>query len=161
MLIETPEDLDNLLSELRAAGSDHQWVEAKKARGGLPQDLWKSLSAFANDGGGLVLLGVDEGRRAFDITGLEDAGATAALLQSLCSQAEPPFGPPSPPSCTRAEWFLPPTSRSFPREQQPCHFPHHGDVHQTSYIRVGDADMDLKPAEVDEILVAGRPNDFC
>ena len=149
MLIETPEDLDNLLSELRAAGSDHQWVEAKKARGGLPQDLWKSLSAFANDGGGLVLLGVDEGRRAFDITGLEDAGATAALLQSLPGQAEPPLRPAIATVVHTSGVVLAAHIPIVPQAQQPCHFPHHGDVHQTSYIRVGDADMDLKPAEVD------------
>ena len=59
--ITTVADLDRVLVQLRAVRSDHQWVEAKRARHALPDDLWTSLSAFANsDLGGLVLLGVAE-----------------------------------------------------------------------------------------------------
>lgn len=60
--IFTPEDLEGVLTQLRSVRADHQWVEAKRARTSIPDDLWTSLSAFANsDRGGLVLLGVDEG----------------------------------------------------------------------------------------------------
>ena len=60
MLIRTPEELDELLAQLRIVRGDHQWVEAKTSKERLPTDLWKSLSVFANRSGGIVLLGIDE-----------------------------------------------------------------------------------------------------
>ncbi|GIV08380.1 MAG: hypothetical protein KatS3mg019_0471 [Fimbriimonadales bacterium] len=48
-----------LLERLRQVGSDLREVEVKRAERQLPEQLWKTLSAFANARGGVLLLGVD------------------------------------------------------------------------------------------------------
>ncbi|WP_028667095.1 RNA-binding domain-containing protein [Runella zeae] len=45
-------------------------VEFKSALGGLPQDLWKTYSAFANSQGGIIALGIVEKKNVFTIEGL-------------------------------------------------------------------------------------------
>ncbi|MCC6174338.1 MAG: ATP-binding protein [Chloroflexi bacterium] len=50
--------LDQLL--LRLQEKESLELEFKTARGGLPRELWPTVSAFANTQGGWLVLGVDE-----------------------------------------------------------------------------------------------------
>ena len=159
MFVQSVDELEHLLVGLRAARGDHQWVEAKRARSAMPTDLWKSLSALANTGGGLVVLGVDEQRGVFAVTGVEDPAKTSADLQGLCSRAEPPLRP--------AISIIPHSDgavvighiSSVQRSNQPCHFPDRGPIQQSSFVRVGDGDVQLRPNEVEDMLAVRSPRD--
>ena len=49
-------------------------LEVKSARGGLPNSLWESYSAFANSDGGVIVLGVKENKDgSFFVEGLRDS----------------------------------------------------------------------------------------
>jgi ATP-dependent DNA helicase RecG len=81
-----------LIADLREEGSDTTSVEVKTAAGGMPGDLSRTISAFANTpGGGTVILGVDE-RSGFAVRGVYDAAQAQAALASMARQAlEPPI----------------------------------------------------------------------
>lgn len=52
--------------------SENKELECKEASGGLPKDMWETYSAFANSNGGVILLGINEKKGEFYITGLNN-----------------------------------------------------------------------------------------
>ena len=66
----TAKDLQQLIQQ---GEGDH--LEAKSSKGGFPDSLWESYSAFANTDGGIILLGVeeDDNRNLYIQKGLGDA----------------------------------------------------------------------------------------
>lgn len=85
------EPVIDLIASLREEGSDTTRVEVKSARGGFPEDLQRTLSAFGNTpGGGAVLLGFDE-KSGFAPVGVYDVADAQSRLAALARQAiEPP-----------------------------------------------------------------------
>lgn len=85
------ERLQSVLPTLRAAGTDLPRVEVKDASGGFPRSVLKSVSAFANWGGGLIILGLAE--PGFEPSGI-DAPRIASSLASACADSlQPPIRP--------------------------------------------------------------------
>ncbi|WP_051055825.1 RNA-binding domain-containing protein [Allocoleopsis franciscana] len=51
---------------------EDQDIEFKSADGGLPKDLWETVSAFANTDGGYIVLGVSESKGRLVISGVRN-----------------------------------------------------------------------------------------
>jgi ATP-dependent DNA helicase RecG len=57
----TPEEVQELVADVRRRHGESDSIEVKAARGGTPKRLYGSLSAFANrPGGSVILFGLDE-----------------------------------------------------------------------------------------------------
>lgn len=82
--------LKETLTQLRSFGDDTTLIECKRAEGGVPENLSRTICAFANmPQPGVIILGVDE-RRGFEITGVrEPAKIEKAVVQMSRSAVAP------------------------------------------------------------------------
>ncbi|TXK18832.1 ATP-binding protein [Homoserinibacter sp. GY 40078] len=139
--------LEVVVERLRAAKTDLTHVEAKAAVGRLPVSIWETVSAFSNDGGGVILLGLDEGANfapapGFDATSIRDAVAEGFRPR----RAHEPDGPVTP----RAQGTIEIDTidgrpivvvdvDELPPDQKPCFVSSKG-KESGSFERVGDGD---------------------
>lgn len=68
----TPGDIKELIE----SGQFEEGVEleAKRASGNIPSEAWVTISAFANTSGGVLVLGLDEGKEQWVAQGVANAG---------------------------------------------------------------------------------------
>lgn len=150
--------LQLILAELRAAGTDTAAVEVKRSQTQLPTTVWETMSAFANTNGGLLVLGVDEAGGAFPITGVDDPAKVVGDLQAACAELEPPLRPAIDVIQIDGKMVITAEIVAVPNSRRPCHRAHDG-PRQASFVRVGDGDQHLAAAEVDEMLASRSGHD--
>jgi ATP-dependent DNA helicase RecG len=151
-------NLDEIIAGLRAAGAEFEDVEAKRAAGGVPESLASTMAAFANAGGGLIILGPDE-RQGFAATGVPDAAATR---NAVVSTAREKLTPPPALSVEVVPFegvnLVVAEVEPLPPAQRPCYVTARG-LYGGAYVRVGDGDQRLTPYEIDRMREnAGQPH---
>ncbi|MGW7445631.1 ATP-binding protein [Kitasatospora sp. NPDC054795] len=148
-------DLIGTLGTLRALETDTSFIEAKKAKGGLPEKLWETVSAFSNAQGGVILLGIDE-KEGFSVTGVDEPGAMEVAIANICSgdTMEPPVRPLIQTHEVEGKHVVVVEIPPMGSGQKPCFYRGLG-AYGGSYIRVGDNDRRLTDYEVN-LLLAGR-----
>jgi ATP-dependent DNA helicase RecG len=147
----TNEELLEIVELLRRRGVDLEDVEAKAARTAMPKRLWETLSAFANQsGGGVVVLGLDE-RCGFAAAGIDDVPKIQADLASLCDQMEPPLRPLIRVHDFEGKQLVVAEIPEVPLEQKPCHYRGSG-LYTGSFVRVADGDRQMSQYEVHLLL---------
>lgn len=77
---------EELLERLRG----HEWddFEVKAAQGGIPEDAYKTVSAFSNSRGGWLVFGVAEQMGAFEIVGVGDPDGMQNSFLGACRSTE-------------------------------------------------------------------------
>ena len=151
------EQLDAVLPTLRAAGTDLQHVEVKDGSGGFPPTVLKSVSAFANGSGGLLVLGLSE--PDFTTTGI-DARQTASTLASKCSDSlQPPIRPEIGLCEVDGALVVVAAVDEIDADAKPCFVKESGHpLH--AYIRTHDGNRRLTAYEHHAVLAAkGQPTD--
>ncbi|MDR1265172.1 MAG: putative DNA binding domain-containing protein [Propionibacteriaceae bacterium] len=142
-----------LVGQARFAGTDTASVEIKKAEGGAPKTLAESVSAFANGGGGMIVLGLDE-KHGFTPVKVNVTTLANAMAVACADQVEP---------VSRAQIEIvqvdgaPVVVASIPPadlRHRPCYVKTQG-LERGSYIRAHDGDRRLTSYEV-HLMVSGR-----
>lgn len=127
-------------------------LEAKEAKSALPKDIWKTVSAFCNTNGGVIVLGVrDQGKGRLEIIGVENPDKVQAdFITGLRS------GKFNIQLSSRGHLFtiegkkviafrLPP----MPRQAKPVYYS--GDIRNT-FIRQGATDQKASKDEIGRLL---------
>lgn len=150
------QELQEHVARVRRQGQDDALVEVKAAAGGVPKDVWKSVSAFANTDGGLIILGLDEmngfaptegfdAQRTLDtvLSGFDTAPGASSKVTPI-----PPFeiGRDDIDGAPVVTLSISPLLGS-PGESLPCFVSEQG-IARGSYKRVADANRHLTAYEV-------------
>jgi ATP-dependent DNA helicase RecG len=86
-------ELIQLVQKVQAYKCEMQTIEVKAAHQGCPTKLYDTLSSFSNqDGGGIMLFGVDE-KSGFEAVGVYDPQDLQHRLAEQCKQMQPAVRP--------------------------------------------------------------------
>jgi ATP-dependent DNA helicase RecG len=152
-------ELRTIVALLRARSTDLTDVEAKAAAGGMPKSVRDTISAFSNDRGGTVILGLDEDSDFGPVPGFDPVRVRDALASTCANDLEPPV---------RAEIDIvdldggavvvaevPELDPRF----KPCYVKARGE-YNGSFTRGGDGDRRLTDFEIHLLHTnRGQPND--
>lgn len=149
---ELQAQVDAAVPQLRTAGTDLETVEVKSAEGGFPDSVLKSISAFSNGRGGLIILGLTD---ADFLPVPIDAAKLAADLASACADAfepkvRPTIGICDVEGCPVVAARIPPLGHLH----RPCYLRAEG-MNHGAYTRVHDGNRRLTDYEV-HLMVSGR-----
>ena len=146
------QQVEEAIHRMRQVGTDYRTVEAKAAQGGLPKKAKNSVSAFANTGGGLLLLGFSEP----DFKPLAvDAAKLATDLATTCAEnLEPPIRPEIEIVTIDGYPVVAALVEELSLAQKPCYVKSRG-LEGGSYVRTHDGDRRLSRYEI-HVMVSGR-----
>lgn len=149
---ELQAEVDAVVPQLRAAATDLESVEVKSAAGGFPNSVLKSISAFSNGRGGLLIFGLSDA----DFLPMPiDAGKLAADLASACSDALEPRVRPAIGICdVKGNPVVAARIAPLGHQHRPCYVRAEG-MNQGSYTRVHDGNRHLTDYEI-HVMVSGR-----
>ena len=140
-------ELRELIEQIAARKCEGQTVEVKAAHVGCPEKLYDTISAFSNqNSGGTIVFGLDE-EKGFAKVGVYDAQDLQKKVVAYCEQMTPVVRPVF---TTTEEDGLAFVSAELPPvdvTERPCFKTAKGRL-QSSYIRVGDADVRMTEYEV-------------
>lgn len=129
-----------LIQQIQTRGCEEQTTEVKSARGGCPEKLYDTISAFSNqNSGGVFVFGLDE-KAGFRKLGVYDAQDLQKKVMEYCEQMTPIVRPVFTVCDEDGMVFVSAEIPPVDIADRPCFKTAKGRL-QGSYIRVGDADQ--------------------
>ena len=140
-------ELMELIQQIQTRGCEEQTTEVKSARGGCPEKLYDTISAFSNqNSGGVFVFGLDE-KAGFRKLGVYDAQDLQKKVMEYCEQMTPIVRPVFTVCDEDGMVFVSAEIPPVDIVDRPCFKTAKGRL-QGSYIRVGDADKPMTEYEV-------------
>ena len=139
-------ELINLIDNIVSLKTETNNIEFKKAKDGVPENLYDTLSSFSNTSGGIIIFGVDE-KNNYDICGITNPDIFQKKITEQSLMMEPKIRP----IITICEYdgkII--ASAEIPELDvfnKPCYYSGKGKM-KGSYIRVGDADLPMTDYEI-------------
>lgn len=141
------EELVALVNRIRLFKSEQQTIEIKEALKCCSNKLFDTLSSFSNqDDGGVIVFGISESS-GYEITGVYNAEALEKDVTEQCSQIEPPVRPLFTVALIDGKTVVSAEIPGIPFSKRPAYYKGKG-LLKGSYIRVGEADIQMSPYEV-------------
>ena len=139
-------ELVELVNKILQTKSESNYLEVKAAREGCPK-LLETLSSFSNqNGGGVIVFGMDE-KNGFEVCGVYDSADLQKKLMEQAIQMEPELRP----LCTvvniDGRTVVSAEIQEIDNDQKPCFYKGVGRL-KGSYVRVGDGDRHMTEYEV-------------
>lgn len=141
------EELIDLVNKIRSMKTEMQTIELKAAHEGCPKRLYDTLSSFANqDTGGILLFGIDE-KQDYAPVGVYDLQDLQKKVTEQCNQMMPPIRAVFTVAEIEGKFVCSAEIPSADPIDRPCYYLGAGRV-KGSYIRVGDADLPMTDYEI-------------
>lgn len=139
-------ELINLIDNIVSLKTETNNIEFKKAKDGVPENLYDTFSSFSNTSGGIIIFGVDE-KNNYAICGITNPDIFQKKITEQSLMMEPKIRP----IITICEYdgkII--ASAEIPELDvfnKPCYYSGKGKM-KGSYIRVGDADLPMTDYEI-------------
>ncbi|MCI7539924.1 MAG: putative DNA binding domain-containing protein [Veillonellaceae bacterium] len=141
------EELTELVDRVRKMKTEMQTLELKAAHEGCPKRLYDTLSSFANqDTGGILLFGMDESKD-FALVGVYDVHDLQKKVTEQCNQMVPPIRAVFTVADIEGKTVCSAEIPAADTEERPCYYSGAGRI-KGSYVRVGDADLPMTDYEI-------------
>lgn len=142
----TESELIKLVEKVISLKSETANIEVKKAKNGVPENLYDSFSSFSNTSGGIILFGIDE-KHDYEVCGISNPDNFQKKITEQAMMMEPRIRP----VITFAKFKgVIVASVEIPELDvfhKPCYYGGKGKA-KGSYIRVGDADLPMTEYEI-------------
>ena len=145
-------ELDAAVPLLRAAATDLEEIEVKSAGGGFPESVLKSISAFSNGRGGLLVFGLSD--TDFQPVPINPAKLAADLASACSDDLEPKIRPSVGICDVEGQPVVAARIPPLGHQYRPCYVRAEG-MNQGSYTRVHDGNRRLTDYEI-HVTVSGR-----
>ncbi len=139
-------ELIEMVNNILLIRSESNRIEIKSAQNGCPK-LRDTLSAFANQvGGGVIVFGIDEDND-YSICGVYNASDLIKKVEGQCQEMTPILRPLFTTACINDKTVVSAEIQEIDNADKPCFYSGVGRL-KGSYVRSGDADRQMTEYEV-------------